>query len=345
MTISTNELENKLNALNIPGKVVKTESNPFSLDIYVEFSTNIPFGRIKSHNQDISILYGTDIEIIPEGKATILRVPYDSKSRPIVTIWSFRTEIIDKKISAAIPIAIGKDVSGKRIFSGLEKMPHLLVAGTTGSGKSMFLHTTILSILFGGSSALALFDMKRVEFSLYEGIPNLYSPIAYDVYTAKDTISRICNEMDKRYEDMQFVSARNIDEYNKCDVNKKMYYITCVIDELADLLLSDKTIEKDLVRIAQLGRACGIHLIIATQRPDSKILSGLLRANIPSRMCFAVQNSANSRVILDQPGGEKLIGNGDGLYWPMTSREPIRVQCPLISTEEIANYIKYNVIR
>lgn len=250
----------------------------------------------------------------------------------------FLQDIVDKKSRFVLPFAVGVDSDGCRLMYGLEKCPHLLVAGTTGSGKSVFLNNAINS-LFLSDTAFIFIDVKRVEFSQYENITRLAYPNSYTVSQARTALKTVCYNMDLRYQELKNSKCKNIQEYNQTH-EKKLDYIIIVIDELADLILFDKSIEKYIVRIAQLGRAAGFHLITATQRPDSQILSGLLRANIPSRICFRVQSASNSKIILDKTGGELLQGNGDGLIFPTGFNSPIRFQAPIISTTDQELIIK-----
>lgn len=325
----TAALENKLNALRIPGKVINVSDNYFYTVFSVQFRDDIPLNRIKARKDDISLFLGSSNIDIETGKGQILlKVPKMKKD--LLNIYDFTRDIFNNDYK--IPLIIGKAENGDNLYYDLVKCPHLLVAGSTGSGKSVFMHSLILSCLYSGCN-LAMIDVKKVEFSIYENIPHLVSPICYDNENALKLLENLCYTMDKRYETLKSNKCRNIDEYKNSGHN--MNHIIIFIDELADLMLSNKNIEHYITRIAQLGRAAGIHLIVATQRPDSHILSGLIRVNIPSRVCFAVQKSTDSRIVLDCNGGENLNGNGDGLFLPIGSKAPIHFQAPFMTSEDI----------
>ena len=235
-----------------------------------------------------------------------------------------------------IPIVL----SDKKVID-LTKMPHLLVAGQTGSGKSVFLNTACLSIITKKSSKdckLALIDPKRVEFSLYDGIEHLWSPIATKVDEIELLLSKLIDEMENRYELLKNKRVKNLESYNR-ETTEKLPYIVVVIDELADLMLiSDKTIEDKIVRLAQLARAVGIHMILATQKPVVEIMTGLIKANMPARISFKVMSKIDSRVILDEPGAEDLQGKGEAIFKYNNTTE--KLQAIFISEEEIKNAIK-----
>lgn len=245
----------------------------------------------------------------------------------------YLNDIIDKSTKYKIPFAVGMDADGDQLLYGLESCPHLLVAGTTGSGKSVFLNNVILSALCNKECAIALIDIKRVEFSPYKDNRRLCLPVADNIASANNTLINILYEIENRYKLFEKYHCRNITEY-KQKIDNSMYYIVLVIDELADIVLQSKVFEKRLIRIAQIARAAGVHVVAATQRPDSKILNGLIRANFPSRVCFKVQNASNSKIVLDRTGAEYLRGCGDGLIFPSGFNNPIRFQSPIISNDD-----------
>lgn len=231
-----------------------------------------------------------------------------------------------------IPMAVGKDVSGNMIFGDLAKMPHLLVAGQTASGKSVGMNGFLISMLYKFSPSelkLIMVDPKRVELSVYNGIPHLLTPVITSPEKALNSLKWCVAEMLRRYDLATSVNARNLKEYNaKVSKKQKLPYIVIVIDELADLMMSGqkKEVEGNIARIAQMARAVGMHLIVATQRPSVDVITGLIKANIPSRIAFTVASQIDSRTVLDKMGAEDLLGRGDMLYYPTGSLEAERVQ-------------------
>ena len=252
-------------------------------------------------------------------------------------------------------VALGKDVSGKPVFAQLDKMPHLLIAGATGSGKSVCVNTIISSILMRAKPdevKLILVDPKKVELSIYNGIPHLLAPVVTDPKKAAAVLREVVAEMERRYDLFASVNARNIQGYNEfaktynedhTDEPKEILpYHVIILDEVADLMMvASKDVEDCIMRISQMARAAGIHLIVATQRPSTDIITGVIKANIPSRIAFAVSSSIDSRTILDTSGAEKLLGKGDMLFLPMGSSSPMRVQGCFVSDEEVSAIVHY----
>ena len=321
-------LNDKLNALKIPGFVEKITENDFYINYQIEFEPQVTLSRIKARLDDLTSFFGSQVEL-DTTSGTVLKVQKGSRS--VIPVNDFIRHL--PKDPHGVPLIIGLKENGDRIYYDLTKCPHILAGGSTGSGKSVFMHNLIISTLYAANTNIIMIDVKRVEFSIYEGIPHLMTPIIYDSITALDTLKKLCHEMEKRYNTLKAAKCRNIQEYRKS--GHKMNFIAVFIDELADLLMTEKEIETYLVKIAQLGRAAGIHLITATQRPDASILSGLIRANIPTRVCFAVQKATDSRIILDSSGGEKLKGAGDGLFCPIGLKNPVRFQSPYMDTSEL----------
>ncbi|MBE6017514.1 MAG: DNA translocase FtsK, partial [Lachnospiraceae bacterium] len=259
------------------------------------------------------------------------------------------------KQKSKIAFSAGKDISGNVIACDLAKMPHMLVAGTTGSGKSVFLNSIILCILYRATPrevGLIIVDPKKVEFGVYQGIPHLMKPVVTDPGQAVSTLRWAVGEMTNRYQRMQMSGVRDFKTYNeKFDAGtlskeeenpKKMQQIVIVIDELADLMMvAAKEVESLICRLAQLARAAGIHLIIATQRPSVDVVTGLIKANIPARVALLVASGVDSRTIIDMVGAEKLLGYGDMLFYPTGYVKPVRVQGAFVSDEEIQKTVKF----
>jgi len=244
-------------------------------------------------------------------------------------------------------IAIGKDLAGLPIYGDISRMPHLLIAGTTGSGKSVCINSVITSILLRARPdevRMLMIDPKMVELSVYDGIPHLLAPVVTDARRAAATLKEwVVHEMERRYKLFHDIGARNLQLYNKkVDEEAQLPQICVIIDELADLMMiAANDVEASICRIAQLARATGIHLIIATQRPSVDVITGLIKANIPSRIAFAVATQIDSRVILDMSGAEKLLGRGDMLYNPIGAMKPVRVQGCFVNDKETERIIKF----
>ena len=314
-----------------------------------EQKTRVKVDSILSREKDLSLALRTPslrIETPVMGKAQVgIEIP--NKEPAPVTLRSIMESPEYKKMSpkADLPVALGKGTGGENIALDLAKMPHLLIAGATGSGKSVALNAIVAGLLMERSPAdmrMLLVDPKRVELTPYNGIPHLLCPVIVEVDQVVGMLKGVINEMMTRYRQMEEIGVRNIEGYNKRMRDDKMPFLLVVIDELADLMMTAAfDVEQSLCRLAQLGRATGIHLILATQRPSVDVVTGLIKANFPSRISFGVTSHIDSRTILDTNGAEKLLGKGDMLYLPRDAARPIRAQGAFISDKEIDSLIDF----
>lgn len=290
-------------------------------------------------------LAAIDIRIeapIPGKSAVGIEVPNKHTSavhlRDVLETEKFR------KASGGIPVGLGKDIAGEAVITDLAKMPHLLVAGSTGSGKSVCVNTLISSILFSrkpNEVQLILVDPKMVELSIYNGIPHLKVPVVTDMKKAAAVLRWAVREMEARYLTMATSGVRNISGYNEQHPESAMPLILIIIDELADLMLVAPDVEESINRLAAKARAAGIHMVLATQRPSVNVITGTIKANVPSRISFAVATQIDSRTILDMAGAEKLLGKGDMLFNPIGASKPIRIQGAFISDEEVEELVAF----
>ena len=313
--------------------------------------TGVKISRITGLADDIALNLATSgvrIEAPIPGKAAVgIEIP--NKTRTMVTLRSILESPEFSTSKAPLTFAIGKDIAGQSQIGNLAKMPHLLIAGTTGSGKSVCTNSIIMSLLYRCSPQtlrMILIDPKMVEFAQYNGIPHLLMPVVTEPRKAAGALGSAVAEMEKRYHLLAENGVPNIEEYNAlAEENaalEKMPYIVIVIDELADLMMvAGKEVEDYICRIAQKARAAGMHLIIATQRPSVDVITGLIKANIPSRIGLSVMSQIDSRTILDTGGAEKLLGNGDMLYMPVGVNKPVRVQGTFVRSAEIRGVIDF----
>lgn len=340
-------LKNVLSNFGITAKVVNATQGPTVTRYEIEPAPGVKVSRIVNLTDDIALnLAAQHIRMeapIPGKSAIGIEVP--NKTTEAVHL----RDVLDcsdfKDARGGIPVGLGKDIAGKPVITDLAKMPHLLVAGTTGSGKSVCVNTLISSILFSRKPEevkLLLIDPKMVELSIYNGIPHLMAPVVTDMKKAAAVLRWAVREMEARYKAFAASGKRDIKSYNEAHPKAAMPLIVLIIDELADLMMTaPDDIEESISRLAQMARAAGIHMVLATQRPSVNVITGSIKANVPSRISFAVGSQIDSRTILDMAGAEKLLGKGDMLFAPIGANKPIRVQGAFISDDEVEHLVEF----
>ncbi len=348
-------LERVFNDFGIVGKVVEVHVGPTVTQYEVELKAGTKVNKVLSINREIALaLAAKDVRIqapIP-GKSTIgIEIPNPVQAD--VKLKDILLGLPKKLENSKLVAPLGKDIMGNIQYFEINKAPHLLVAGATGSGKSVCINNFIVSILMRTKPEevkMILVDPKKVELSVYEGVPHLLRPVVTDPKKASVALQKVVQIMDERYDMFEQTGTKSITTYNEYvekQKNKgkdidKMPYLVVIIDELADLMMvCSKEVEESITRITQLARAAGIHLIVATQRPSTDVITGLIKANIPSRLSFAVSSSIDSRTILDMTGAEKLLGRGDMLFLPMGENIPIRIQGSYVSDDEIKRVVDF----
>ena len=356
MRENSQRLKETLDSFKIEAHIVNVTRGPSVTRYEVELEKGVRLNKLTTAADDIALSLGATgvrIAAVP-GKISVVGIEVPNRA---VTMVSLR-EVIDSqefaKAKSKSSFAVGKDIGGNAIVGNIARLPHMLIAGTTGSGKSVCMNSVILSLLYKASPddvKLIMVDPKMVELGIYNGIPHLLIPVVTDPKKAAGSLQWAVSEMMRRYKAMSDVGVRDLESYNSIietqeENGTKMPQVVVIIDELADLMLvAAKEVEESICRIAQMGRAAGIHLIIATQRPSADVITGLMKANIPSRIAFAVASAMESRIILDTPGAEKLVGKGDMLYAPIGNGKPKRVQGCFVADSEVeavANYVKAN---
>lgn len=344
-------IEETLESFGIGSKVVQIDVGPTVTCYELKPQRGVKVSKILNLSDDLALSLATSgIRILAPipGKSHVgIEVP--NKSKEIVGFKEIISTSNFQNAKSKIPFAMGKSISGDPIVSGIEKMPHLLVSGATGSGKSVCINTIIMSILYKHSPdevKLLMIDPKVVELSVYNGIPHLIMPVITDPKKASSSLFWAISEMEKRYKAFQKYHVRDIEGYKEAaktdESMKNLPYIVVIIDELADLMMTAASeVEDYIMRLAQKSRACGIHLVIATQRPTVDVITGTIKANIPSRISFAVTSQTDSRTILDSAGAEKLLGKGDMLFASSDSMRPLRIQGAFVSDKEVLNVVEH----
>ncbi|MGD1633962.1 DNA translocase FtsK, partial [Listeria monocytogenes] len=339
-------LDETLENFNVQASVVNRTQGPAVTRFEVQPEKGVKVSKITNLTDDIKLnLAAKDIRIeapIP-GKSTVgIEIP-NQTSRPVMLSELMNTEAFQSSTSP-LTAALGLDISGTPIITDLQKMPHGLIAGATGSGKSVCINSLLVSLLYKATPdqlKLLLIDPKMVELAPYNRIPHLVSPVITDAKAATVALKWAVEEMERRYQLFSHTGVRNMEKYNEYashpdHTGEKLPYILIVIDELADLMMvAPNDVEESISRIAQKARACGIHMIVATQRPSVDVITGLIKANIPTRVSFSVSSQIDSRTILDASGAEKLLGKGDMLFLPSGASKPVRLQGTFVSDEEI----------
>jgi S-DNA-T family DNA segregation ATPase FtsK/SpoIIIE len=340
-------LEDTLASFGVGAKVSHIERGPSITRYELKPERGVKISRIAALADDLALaLAATSVRIeapIPGKSAVGIEVPNQTVS--IVAIREILDALPNRGQVPPLWMALGKDITGRPVFGDLSMMPHLLVAGATGAGKSVCLNAIIASLLVSATPdqmQMLMIDPKRVELTVFNGIPHLIKEVIADPRLAAGALFEMTKEMEARYERFAKASVRKIEEYNAKYPDERLPYVVIVIDELADLMLiAPAKVETTIMRLAQLGRATGIHLVVATQRPSVDVITGLIKANVPSRIAFAVSSQADSRVILDLNGAERLLGRGDMLYLPIDAPKPIRAQGALITNAEVGRLVEF----
>lgn len=342
-------IEDTLASFSIKARVVEVNLGPAVTQYALEVGLGTKLSKITALSNDLALRTEAPTGQIrieaPIPGRNLVGIEIPNRSLQIVTLREMLESAVMNKSKSKLTVSLGLDVSGNPVVANIAKMPHVLVAGTTGSGKSVLINSFISSLLFRASPAevkLIMIDPKRVELTGYNGIPHLMTPVIVEVEKILASLKWAMDEMDRRYKTFAERGVRNIDSYNELAGFQSLPYIVILIDELADLMaFAPVEVEDAIARLAQMARATGIHLVIATQRPSVDVITGLIKANVPCRIAFNVSSMIDSRVILDTPGAEKLLGRGDMLYIPPDQAKPTRIQGAFVSDKEVRKLVEF----
>lgn len=342
-------IEKTLESFGIAARIVEVNLGPAITQYALEIALGTKLSKITALSNDLALALAAPTGQIrieaPIPGRNLVGIEIPNRSLEFVTLKGMLESDIMRKSKSKLTVALGLDVSGTPVIADIAKMPHILIAGTTGSGKSVLINTFICSLLFRTTPAevrVILIDPKRVELIGYNGIPHLLTPVIVEQDKILSALKWAMQEMDRRYKLFAEIGVRNIDSYNEMSGFQALPFIVILIDELADLMAyAAVEVEDAICRIAQMARATGIHLILATQRPSVDVITGLIKANVPSRIAFNVSSMIDSRVIIDMPGAEKLLGRGDMLYIPPDQAKPTRIQGTFVSEEEVRKLVDF----